>query len=81
VTTLYSKSGDPSVLRALENQARVFIALFEMGGSKDCELASRAYSSFVELTKMLPDGPQKRGIVRAALEFDQKRDAAGCKPK
>jgi tetratricopeptide (TPR) repeat protein len=82
VTTLYRASADLGpVLRGLENQARVFVALFEMSGGKECELATRAYGSYVELSKLLPDGPQKRAIVREALEFDQKREAAGCKPK
>lgn len=82
VTTLYRTADDVGpILRSLENQARVFIALFEMSGNKDCELATRAYGSYVELSRLLPDGPQKRAIVRAALEFDQKREAAGCKPK
>jgi predicted negative regulator of RcsB-dependent stress response len=82
VTTLYRTSDDVGpILRSLENQARVFVALFEMSGNKDCELATRAYGTYVDLSRMLPDGPQKRGIVRAALEFDQKREAAGCKPK
>ena len=67
------------VLRALDSEARVFKALFEMSGSKECELANRAYGAYVDLSRMLPDGPQKKAVVRDAQQFDLAREAAGCK--
>jgi tetratricopeptide (TPR) repeat protein len=70
---------DGPVLRALDNQARVFVALFDMSGGKDCELANNAYGAYWDLSKMLPDGPQKKAVVRDALAFKERRDAA-CKP-
>lgn len=67
------------VLRAMENQAAVFIALFDMSGGKDCEAADRACRTYAELVRMLPEGSaQRRTIGRAYQEIDKKRDA--CKP-
>ena len=81
VTVKYRSEVDDvaPVLRALDSQARVFKALFEMSGSKDCELANRAYGAYFDLSKMLPDGPQKKAVVRDAQQLDQAREAAGCK--
>jgi hypothetical protein len=66
------------VVRSLDNQAKVFVALFEMSGSKDCTLADNAYGTYVELSRMLPDGAMKRDVNKAALAFKERRDAA-CK--
>lgn len=67
------------VLRAMENQAAVFIALFDMSGGKDCEAADRACRTYAELVRMLPEGSaQRRTIGRAYQEIDKRRDA--CKP-
>ena len=67
------------VLRAMENQAAVFIALFDMSGGKDCEAADRACRTYAELVRMLPEGSaQRRTIGRAYQDIDKRRDA--CKP-
>jgi len=68
------------VLRAMENQAAIFIALFDMSGGKDCEAADRACRTYAELVRMLPDGSaQRRTIIRSYTEIDKRRDA--CQKK
>lgn len=66
------------ILRAMENQAAVFIALFDMSGGKDCAAADRACRTYAELVRMLPEGSaQRRTIIRAYTDIDKRRDA--CK--
>jgi len=67
-----------AVLDSLGNLTKVFAALFEMSGNKDCEVADRCYKSYVELVGMMDAGPQKNSLVRDAKALDEKRKAAGC---
>ncbi len=81
VTLLYKEAvqDNTPVLHAYENQIKVLVSLFELTNSKDCELAKRAYASYKELSDLMPDGPNKRQLIRDAKAFDEKRTAAGCK--
>lgn len=66
------------VLRALENQATIFVALFDMSNSKDCESADRACRTYAELVRMLPQGSsQQRNLIRSYNEIAKRRDT--CK--
>lgn len=68
-------SDEGPVLRALENQAKVFTALFDMSGGKECELADRACQSYRELVNMIPEGnPMRRGVVRDYNAIAKRRD-------
>ena len=76
VTTLYSLSVDDNspVLRSLENQGRVFQALFELTGSKDVDLLDKALSAFWELFHSNDiDNITKRNVTKALRDLDQKK--------
>lgn len=81
VSILYRQDVDDEspVLEALANQARVFVALFEMSGNKDCETADRAWKSFQELVSALQPGSARNGYIREFKTFDEKKKAA-CSP-
>ncbi len=81
VTVKYKSEVEDSspVLDALVNQARVFVALFEMSGNKDCETADRAARAFRELVEMPSIGSARNGFIREFRTFDEKKKAA-CSP-
>ena len=82
VTTYYKQlvSDSSPVLDAAVNQARVFVALFEMSGNKDCDIAIRAERSWRELLDMPSVGGAKSGFIREFKAFFEKKTAA-CSPK
>jgi tetratricopeptide (TPR) repeat protein len=80
VSLLYRNSvdDDTPVLDALENQAHVFVALFDMSNAKDCDAARRAYAAYFELQGMMPEGIQKKRLIKEGIEFGERKKAAGC---
>jgi len=83
VTVHYKLLGvddDSPVLEALARQAKVFVALFEMSGNKDCESADRAWKTYRELVDALPAGAAKSGYIKEYKAFDEKKKAACSVP-
>jgi tetratricopeptide (TPR) repeat protein len=80
VSLLYKDQADFDVLtRTLENQAKAFSAMFDISGMKDCDAFRRAYASYEDLVRLLPDSPQKKQLIRDAKALLAKRDSSGCK--
>lgn len=78
VTLLYKTQVDDltPVLDAYENQAHVFVALFDMSGSKDCPSAIRAYQAYYDLQNMMQPGIQRTRLQKEGKEFGERKKAA-----
>jgi hypothetical protein len=67
------------VFNATQNVARVFKILFNLSGDKDCDIGNRSYNYFVAAVNMLPEGDDRRGLVREGRALQESLQKA-CQP-
>jgi tetratricopeptide (TPR) repeat protein len=67
------------VLEAYENQAKAFVALFNLSDGKDCVAAERAYKAYFLLHDLLQGTTEQKRIAREANAFNAERKQRGCK--
>jgi tetratricopeptide (TPR) repeat protein len=82
VMLLYSAAaGQSELYGATRGAARVFSALFTMGGEKDCDIARRAYEYYRQAVQMQDRGEERRTLVREGKALKDRLRVARVPPR